>query len=284
MSMVSIVLPENKRTMGVTMHSLIRRIPMAAGPILGGAIISIFGVIKGIRISFIIAFFLAAVSLIVQQILIDEKQPRKRAEGHIGRLWRHISTPLRNLLVADILIRFAEQIPYAFVVVWCIQLNHISAFQFGILTAIEMITAMLVYIPVARLADRGMKKPYVLITCFNFAAFPLALMFSHSFAMLIAAFIVRGLKEFGEPSRKALIMDLAPPDLKAGVFGLYYLIRDIIVSMAAFGGAFLWIMAPSLNLLCAALCGFAGAIYFWIFGRDDLTIARGTKQEAEPAI
>ena len=37
MGLVSAVLPKNKRTMGVSMHSLVRRIPMALGPVLGGA-------------------------------------------------------------------------------------------------------------------------------------------------------------------------------------------------------------------------------------------------------
>lgn len=48
---------------------------------------------------------------------------------------------------------------------------------------------------------------------------------------------------------KALIMDLAPEDRKAGMFGLYYLLRDLIVSVAAFGGAFLWQIDPVINFL-----------------------------------
>jgi len=86
--------------------------------------------------------------------------------------------------------------------------------------------------------------------------------------MLIAAFVLRGLKEFGEPTRKALIMDLAPEDRKAGVFGLYYLIRDVIVSLAAFGGAFLWRVNPSLNLLSAFAFGALGTLWFALRGRD----------------
>lgn len=38
MSLVARVLPTNKRTMGVSMHSLVRRIPMGLGPVLGGAL------------------------------------------------------------------------------------------------------------------------------------------------------------------------------------------------------------------------------------------------------
>src|SRR5512137_747691 len=38
MDMVATVLPKNKRTMGVSVNSLVRRIPMALGPIIGGVL------------------------------------------------------------------------------------------------------------------------------------------------------------------------------------------------------------------------------------------------------
>ena len=268
MSLVSDVLPQNKRTMGVTLHSLVRRVPMALGPIFGGVLIGLYGEKDGVRLAFAGAFGLGIVSIILQQKMIIATPARGRAEKRPSRLWQYMSPALRNLLISDILIRFAEQIPYAFVVVWCIKYNGITAAQFGVLTAIEMATAVAVYLPVAYLADRSTKKPFVVITFFNFTLFPLLIFFSHSFWMMVAAFVVRGLKEFGEPTRKALIMDLAPEDKKAGMFGLYYLVRDVIVSVAAFGGAFLWEVSPEVNFLAAFSCGLAGTIYFWMFGKD----------------
>jgi MFS family permease len=268
MSLVSRALPQEKRTMGVSIHSLVRRIPMALGPVIGGVLIGIYGEKTGIRLAFGAALLLGIVALIFQQRMIEDDGKRGKGEKLPSRLWRFMSPDLRNLLVSDILIRFAEQIPYAFVVIWCIKMNGISAVQFGFLTTIEMITAMLVYIPVAYLADRTGKKPFVLMTFFNFTLFPFFLLFSHTFWMMAIAFVIRGLKEFGEPTRKALIMDLAPEELKAGMFGLYYLIRDIIVSGAAFAGGFLWQFSPTFNLLAATACGFFGTIYFAIRGRD----------------
>jgi len=268
MSLVSRVLPREKRTMGVSVHSLVRRIPMALGPVIGGVLIGIYGEKTGIRLAFGVALLLGIVSLVFQQLMIADDGKRGKGEKRPSYLWRFMSPDLRNLLVSDILIRFAEQIPYAFVVIWCIKLNGLSAVQFGLLTTIEMITAMLVYIPVAWLADRTGKKPFVLITFFNFTLFPLFLLFSHTFWMMAVAFVIRGLKEFGEPTRKALIMDLAPEEQKAGMFGLYYLIRDIIVSGAAFAGGFLWQFSPTVNLLAATACGLLGTIYFAIRGRD----------------
>jgi len=63
----------------------------------------------------------------------------------------------------------------------------VTAFQFGILTSIEMITAMLVYIPVAYLADKSTKKPFVVITFMFFTFFPLVLFFCRSFGWLSAS-------------------------------------------------------------------------------------------------
>jgi hypothetical protein len=87
--------------------------------------------------------------------------------------------------------------------------------------------------------------------------------------MLVPAFILRGLKEFGEPTRKALIMDLAPDDAKAAMFGVYYLIRDSIVSLAAFGGGLMWAyVSPTANFLTAFAFGVIGTVWFAWRGHD----------------
>ena len=186
------------------------------------------------------------------------------------RLWGEMSPALRNLLVGDILIRFCERIPDVFVVLWCMEAirSPVTAFQFGWLSAIEQITAVLCYIPVAHYADRFGKKWFVVATFGFFTLFPLVLLFSERLLWLVPAFVVRGLKEFGEPTRKALIMDLAPEGRKAGMFGLYYLVRDVIVSFAALGGGWLWAVEPRLNLLVAFGFGVAGTLWFAMRGKD----------------
>ncbi len=277
MGLVARVLPRQKRTMGVTMHSLVRRIPMALGPVVGGLFIGLFGEKDGVRLAFGAAFLMAVAAMILQQKMISDDEPGPaKATGNPLAMWRRMSPDLKNLLVSDVLVRFCEQIPYAFVVIWAMKAiaSPVTALQFGVLTAVEMATAMLIYVPVAYFADKGAKKPFVVITFVNFTLFPLALMFCQSFWPLVAAFVLRGLKEFGEPTRKALIMDLAPEDAKAGMFGLYYLLRDVIVSVAAFGGAFLWLISPAANFLTAFFFGAAGTIWFAVKGRDLTALGR----------
>jgi MFS family permease len=277
MSLIAKVLPMHKRTMGVSMHSLVRRFPMALGPILGGACIGLWGEKDGVRAAFVVALLLSFVAIILQQKLIEDEPPKQPGdeclyvpEKNPIKLYHLMAPNLRRLLVADILVRYCEQIPYAFVVVWCMKTisSPVSALQFGILTSIEMATAVLVYVPVAYLADKTTKKPFVVMTFVFFTLFPLTLLFCHSFNWLVLAFILRGFKEFGEPTRKALIMDLAPENCKAGMFGLYYLLRDVLVSIAAFGGAFLWLISPTTNFLVAFLFGVAGTLGFAFWGSD----------------
>lgn len=275
MSLVSTLLPKNKRTMGVSMHSLVRRIPMGLGPVLGGLFIDIWGRTSGVRLAFILAFVMAGLAIWIQQIFLREDVPAKRESPDDSQkspclLMAQMGPALKNLLISDILIRFCEQIPYAFVVVWCMEsIQHpVTASQFGFLTAIEMATAILIYIPVAYLADRSTKKPFVVATFVFFTLFPLILLWCHSFTSLVFAFVLRGLKEFGEPTRKALIMDLAPEGAKARMFGLYYMIRDVVVSVAAFGGAFLWMRNPATNLLAAFGFGVLGTLWFLWKGED----------------
>lgn len=279
MGLIYKVLPQNKRTMGVSVHQLVRRVPMALGPLVGGLFVSVWGERDGVRLAFAAALAMATLALVLQQIMLEDDIPGHSSSGQKGELkpeknpialFRLMNPSMKGLLVTDILIRFCEQIPYAFVVIWCLKVISapVTPIQFGLLTTIEMATAVIIYLPVAYLADRGAKKPFVLATFVFFTLFPLVLLYSQSMTWLIFAFILRGFKEFGEPTRKALIMDLAPDHCKAAMFGLYYLIRDIIVAFAALGGAFLWQISPQTNLITAFVFGVIGTIGFGLLGRD----------------
>ena len=268
MSLVSKSVRKEKQTMGVSLHSLVRRIPMGLGPILGGVLIGMYGTVIGVKIAFACAFLLGLMSIFFIKKYMAEDPAIKGKGMSIKQSFSGINPDLRVLLVSDILIRFAEQIPYAFVVLWVVDCLHFSALQFGVLTGIEMLTAMVVYIPIAFLADRYGKKPFVVITFGFFTIFPLIIYYSRTFEMLVFSFIIRGLKEFGEPARKSLILDLAPIDRKASTFGTYYLIRDVIVSMAAFSAGFLWNVGPKANFMTAFAFGIAGTLLFLLFGKE----------------
>lgn len=269
LSLVSSTVKQEKQTMGVSLHSLVRRIPMALGPVLGGLLITYFGIHVGARISFGAAFLLGLVSLWVIHRFIEDKTGGEAKMPPIKETFLAMSKPLRILLASDILIRFAEQIPYAFVVIWVVKNNGFSPSFFSVLTVVEMVVAMLIYIPVAYLSEKTSSKLTISITFVFFTLFPFVLLFSNTHGMLFLAFVIRGLKEFGEPTRKALIVKLSKEKAKASTFGTYYLLRDVVVSVAALFSASLWQMGPQVNFLTAGCFGILGTLLFVIFGKDE---------------
>jgi len=268
-AVVATSLDKRQHTMGIGVQSMIRRVPMMVGPLVGGWLITRYGWEQGVRFALLGCIGLSAATALFQWRMADTPKAvsvgTDAAEPGISFLGivKSFNPTLRELLVSDILIRFCERLPYAFVILWAMNQGGVTAEQYGWLVAIEMVTAMLCYIPVAHLADKHGQRPFVLATFVFFTLFPVSLLFAHNFAWLAIAFAVRGLKEFGEPARKALIIAQARPELRARTYGAYYLIRDGVVTSGSFLGAWLWSISPQTNFIGAALYGALGALWFW---------------------
>lgn len=267
-SVVATSLQRHRHTMGIGVQSMVRRVPMMIGPLAGGWLLTRFGWADGVKYALALCIALSSVTMAFQWFMFEPEPDSRARTGTTARTrFREVvgsfSPALRELLVSDILIRFCERIPYAFVILWAMNHGGVSAQQFGYLLAFEMITAMVCYIPVAHFADKYGRRPFVLATFFFFTLFPVTLIWAHSFGWLALAFVVRGLKEFGEPARKALIIGEVTPELRARTYGAYYLIRDCVVTTGSFLGAWLWSIAPQANFIGAAVCGALGTVWFW---------------------
>ena len=270
-SLVGAALEANRHSMGVGVQMVIRRLPMMISPIVGGILIDQFGIIVGVRIALIVSILLSAMTILVQRLLGEQSNDGARdlvaSAVHLKRwtFWQSVSgfnAPMRRLLLSDILVRFCERIPYAWVVIFAMDYIGVSGAQVGVLTAIEMLTATLCIIPTSHFADKYRREPFVIATFVMFTLFPISLLFSRSFSALVIAFTIRGLKEFGDTSRKALIIGYAEPERRGQMIGAYYLVRDLVVSTGAILGAYLWYLGPRLNFLGAAAIGAVGTIFY----------------------
>ena len=260
-AVVGDALPRGSRALGFTVQSILRRVPIAIAPILGGLAIAAYGLQSGIHLGLAVTVVLSIVTLgVVSRVNIPVTPDA--VPTHIVAVWRSLPTPLRWLLASDIFIRTCEGLVDVFLVLYAINVIGISAPAYGVLVAVQMTTAIVSYIPVARFADRMGRKPFVMATFAAFALFPVAVVLARDFATLVAAFVVGGLREIGEPSRKALIVDLAAPSLRARSVGLYYLIRSLTITPAAFIGGLLWEVTPALPFWMAGLIGLVGVVVF----------------------
>ncbi len=264
-SLIGATLSANRHAMGVGVQSVIKRLPIMIAPIFGGYLIDRFGIVSGVRIGLAVSIVLSAATLLVQLQLREsattESTPIDR--WNFRQSLRAFDKPLRRLLLSDVLVRFCERIPFAWVVIYAMDHVGVSAKEIGVLTGIEVIVASACILPVSYFADKHGREPFVLATFAFFTLFPVALWFSGSFAMLAVAFAIRGLKEFGDASRKALIIGFCAPERRGQMIGAYYLVRDLLVTTGAFVGAWLWKLGPGANFIGAAAFGLVGtAIYF----------------------
>ena len=281
-SLVGAALEANRHSMGVGVQSVIKRLPIMVSPVLGGMLIDYFGIIPGVRIALIISIFLSALTIFVQRQFQDSVDASRAVavtspmakRWSLSRTLRQFNPPMRRLLLSDILIRFCERIPYAWIVIFAMDYIGMSAQQVGILTTIEMLAATLCIIPASHYADRYGREPFVIVTFIMFTLFPISLLMSRSFSALVIAFTIRGLKEFGDTSRKALIIGYSDPERRGQMIGAYYLVRDLVVSTGAILGAYLWKLGPGLNFLGAAALGVAGTIFYIRTTRRSRQLAR----------
>ncbi|MEW6211389.1 MAG: MFS transporter [Acidobacteriota bacterium] len=259
-ALIGDALPRERRAAGFTIQSLLKRVPMALSPLIGGAMISALGLVAGIRLSLALTIALAAVGVLAAMMI---NLPLEIGEAtNIGGVWRSFHAGLKRLLISDIIIRTCEGMAEVLIVLYVTNISGVSLSRFGALVAAQMATSILVYIPAARVADRVGRKPFVIATFLCFALFPVAVVMAKGYAMLVAAFIIGGLREIGEPSRKAMIVDFARSDLRARSVGLYYLVRSLSITPAAAAGGLLWNINPQVPFLCAGAIGLIGVIVF----------------------
>jgi MFS family permease len=253
-------LPRERRAMGFTMQSILKRVPIVIAPIAGGGLIASLGVVKGIHVALLITFVLALVTMILVS-RINVAVNGLHATGIVD-VWRTFHTGLKRLLVSDVIIRTCEGMSSVLTILYVINVQHFSIAQYGTLIAIQMVTSILVYIPAGKIADRVGRKPFVIITFVSFAFFPLAVVAASNYAFMILAFVVGGLREIGEPARKAMIVDLAQENVRARSVGLYYLVRSLSITPAAAVGGLLWSIAPEVPFIVAGVIGIIGTLVF----------------------
>jgi MFS family permease len=252
------------RLVGFTVQAVVKRVPIVLAPPLGGLLIERFGMRGGLRLGFAISLLLSAGMLLGLWRafrLRDEAKPVRSRPAAPVRL----QPALRQLLVADCLIRLCEGLPDVFLVVWAIEVVRVSPAQFGVLVAVLTATSILSYLPAVAFAERVERKPFVVLTYVFFTLFPVAVLCATSFPQLVGAYVLGGLREIGEPARKSLIVDLADETARGRTVGLYYAIRGFVVAGAAAIGGVLWTFRPAFTFLAAAALGALGTAWALLF-------------------
>ncbi|UPM44963.1 MFS transporter [Halocatena salina] len=270
-----------------------RRTAFLIGPVAAAVLI---GLHPAFTVSFqyvlAVAVGFGIVGTIVQHYLYDASADDIGGSfagiDQIRRDLRGMPDPLRPLLVGDTIVRFANGMVYVFFVLVVTQILQVGvettvsiagysyaidlspAAFFGYLLGVEMLIALLIMAPAAKLAEHVGLKPIVGLGFAVYAIFPIVLINTPASATaLILVFAFSGLRFAGLPSHKALIVGPAEQGAGGRVTGTYYLLRNALVIPSAAVGGYLWeFVSPGVAFTIATALGVLGTGYFLIFGEE----------------
>ncbi|MEK6675551.1 MAG: hypothetical protein AABZ47_07845 [Planctomycetota bacterium] len=271
LTVVSESVPSDRRTMVFSIQAIVRRLSRMLAYAISAGVVLWLGTVNGVRADAGIAIGFVLLALWIQsRHMKTATRDRSMAIQQPLKLLRSFPPELKRLLASDILARWAEGLAGPFVILFCVPLlssNSVkgtATYQSGLLT-IQAVTSIVLYILVGPMASReGLaKRPFVGLTFLFFALFPVSLAVlgtTFGYLGLAIAFVVGGLREIGEPARKALITDLVPAEVKTQAIGLYWSTRSAAVMWASPVGAAVWILGD------AVWVGTGGVITFLFAG------------------
>jgi len=274
-----------------------RRSAFFLGPVLAAVLLDLAtGFTGGFQSVLVLATVFGGVGTVVQHVLYDASEDTLGATfaglEQIQRDLRELPAPLRPLLVADTLVRFANGMVYAFFVLVVTRVYEVGfaasvavggqtysvgaspAAFFGYLLGVEMLVALVTMVPAAKFAERVGLKPVVAVGFAVYAVFPVALigvpeLVGASQWVFVGLFAFSGLRFAGLPSHKALIVGPAEAGAGGRVTGSYYLLRNtLVIPSAALGGVLWEFVSPQVAFGLASVVGVCGVGYFLAFGAE----------------
>ncbi|MBI4892831.1 MAG: MFS transporter [Acidobacteria bacterium] len=255
----------NRRTIAFAVQSIQKRLPKVLGPLIGG-----FAFAVGYWVNLSLAVAVLGAAVLTQAVLLRKMKARPDPDPSPARsVLRQIPPELKQLLSAEILLRWGDWFVRDFAALYVVAVLGRSPAEYGMLASLTAFTALATYIPVGKLVDRSKSpKPFIGLTFALFALFPFSLVLLPKtglpvMAALVAAFVLNGLREIGEPARKAAITTGMPAEIRARAVGWYWGLRSVCFCPAPLAAWWLWErVGPEAAFLTGGTIGMIGTVWF----------------------
>ncbi len=269
---------KERRTIAFAMQSIQKRLPKVVGPAVGGLV---FGMV-GYWLNLTLAFALVGLAVVLQ-LLLTRRLRARPAPVHVPfrTILDTMPRELKQLLTAEIFIRWGDWFARDFSVLYVVSLltrdwgwtDQAATASAGWLLAIMGATALATYVPVAKWVDRSASpRPFIGTTFLLFSLFPICLVLLPKACAalglpvmfgLVVTYMLNGLREIGEPARKALISTGFPPEVRARAVGLYWGLRSFAFCPAPIVAALLWSrIGPDATFLIGGSIGLLGTLWY----------------------
>jgi len=258
--------PKDRRTVAFAVQSIQKRLPKVIGPLLGTAVFAAIG----FWLNLTIAFALVGMSVMLLASLSKNMKPKPPAvEVSVRDVLGNMPKEVKLLLTAEVFIRWSDWFVRDFAALYVVYKLGVDKASWGIFPAITSFVALITYIPMGKLVDRSSSpKPYIGLTFFLFALFPFCLVLLPKTGLPVSAavalaFALNGLREIGEPARKAYITAAFPKEVRARSVGLYWGLRSFAFCPAPLVAWWLWeTVGPDNTFLIGGGFGVLGTVWY----------------------
>lgn len=263
--------------MAFALQSIQKRLPKVVGPLVATRVLAWAeasgaskeaGRVTGMQILVGAALLLGVVSLALQFVYMPHRKSPPPGPP-AATIVRSFHPAVKALLLAEVCTRWCDHLVREFVVLYLLVVRGVPIEVVGKLMALQHSVALATYLPIGGWTRQAGLAPFVGLTFVFFALFPLTLVLVPDGWGLYAAFVVYGLREIGEPARKALITTHMPEDVRARGVGLYWGLRTFAICPAALAGAAVWLaVGPQALFVTAFVIGCLGAgVFYLVVGR-----------------
>lgn len=251
-AMVADSVPPEKRTSGIAALQVFSSLPQVIAPFIWGWLIENLGWIDGFRAgcfySIITAFISALIVGIFLKETLKEQSTAKLGLSNTNSLVagfsevRHsLSTSLKALIIAYVFVVLANGAVGQYYIIYATDEIKLTALQWSMIVSLQFLSASILKIPGAWVADKFGKRKVLIISVLSCAPFTILFTLSHSFTQVLVVMlllVVAGI--YYGPTHEALQADLTPRTMRGRITALWSMVGALGAASGALVGGWLF--------------------------------------------
>jgi len=251
-AMVADSVPPEKRTSGIAALQVFSSLPQVIAPFIWGWLIENLGWIDGFRAGCFYSIITAFISALIVGIFLKETL-KKQSTTKLGlpnnnslvagfsEVRYSLSTSLKALIIAYVFVVLANGAVGQYYIIYATDEIKLTALQWSMIVSLQFLSASILKIPGAWVADKFGKRKVLLISMLSCAPLTILFTISHSFTQVLVVMlllVVAGI--YYGPTHEALQADLTPRAMRGRITALWSMVGALGAASGALVGGWLF--------------------------------------------
>ena len=240
-----------RRTTGIASLQVFSSLPVIFGPLVGGWLVSNYGVFDGFRLACIYTALTALASALVLFLFLKEtmlgrisgkqKLLSKNVLRDYTRDLTQLPSSLKALLISYALVVFANGLVGRYYILYATTIIGLTELEWGMIVSLQFLLANVLKIPGGCVSDRFGKRKVMILSVLTCAPCTVIFVLSQSFLQATAAallLIATGI--YYAPAHEALQADLTPKAVRGRIMAIWGIGNAVSLALGALVGGFLF--------------------------------------------